>query len=285
MPNSDPDYGGFPICVTIPAKTMIAQVEFYYIEEEQWIMISRSLFRIPTSNFLSVIFTGDVSLTQRLRQCGAWQKPWQNKGHGIVREATLLHYSRVHPTWHTYYTCFRASRIQTPLLRCLQNTFICSRKNLRLPITMSLSSKTTLHRLSFLVRNFWNLTHSLLTLNLLAFNNRLARVSPADIHRWSTISTPYGAVASNDFAISPVNVAHYDVLAYAIERSGPFFDKCSSEPLPPGDYGWYWLGKCHSMTVWYVFMDLPKSRQRIFPEASSAHRDQLSTGNNAGRSQ
>lgn len=33
MPNSDPDYGGFPICVTIPAKTMLAEVEFYYIEE------------------------------------------------------------------------------------------------------------------------------------------------------------------------------------------------------------------------------------------------------------
>ncbi|KPM46190.1 hypothetical protein AK830_g279 [Neonectria ditissima] len=32
MPNDDPDYGGFPICVTIPANTMIAEVEFYHIE-------------------------------------------------------------------------------------------------------------------------------------------------------------------------------------------------------------------------------------------------------------
>ncbi|KFZ18015.1 hypothetical protein V501_01402 [Pseudogymnoascus sp. VKM F-4519 (FW-2642)] len=27
MPNEEPDYGGFPICVTIPARTMIAEVE------------------------------------------------------------------------------------------------------------------------------------------------------------------------------------------------------------------------------------------------------------------
>jgi hypothetical protein len=33
MPNEDPDYGGFPICVTIPARTMIAEVEFYSIDE------------------------------------------------------------------------------------------------------------------------------------------------------------------------------------------------------------------------------------------------------------
>ena len=32
MPNEDPDYGGFPICVTIPARTMIAEVEVYSIE-------------------------------------------------------------------------------------------------------------------------------------------------------------------------------------------------------------------------------------------------------------
>ena len=34
MPNEDPDYGGFPICVTIPASTMIAEVEVYSLEEE-----------------------------------------------------------------------------------------------------------------------------------------------------------------------------------------------------------------------------------------------------------
>lgn len=33
MPNEDPDYGGFPICVTIPARTMIAEIEFYSLEE------------------------------------------------------------------------------------------------------------------------------------------------------------------------------------------------------------------------------------------------------------
>lgn len=31
MPNEDPDYGGFPICVTIPARTMISEVTFYNI--------------------------------------------------------------------------------------------------------------------------------------------------------------------------------------------------------------------------------------------------------------
>jgi len=34
MPNENPDYGGFPICVTIPARTMIAEVEVYSLEED-----------------------------------------------------------------------------------------------------------------------------------------------------------------------------------------------------------------------------------------------------------
>ncbi|KAH7467662.1 hypothetical protein FOMA001_g14943 [Fusarium oxysporum f. sp. matthiolae] len=33
MPNEDPDYGGFPISVTVPARTMIAEVTFYTISE------------------------------------------------------------------------------------------------------------------------------------------------------------------------------------------------------------------------------------------------------------
>jgi hypothetical protein len=34
MPNEDPDYGDFPICVTIPAKTMIAELEVYYLKDD-----------------------------------------------------------------------------------------------------------------------------------------------------------------------------------------------------------------------------------------------------------
>ncbi|EFX02392.1 beta-galactosidase [Grosmannia clavigera kw1407] len=34
MPNDDPDYGGFPIAVTIPARTCIAEVEAYWVQEE-----------------------------------------------------------------------------------------------------------------------------------------------------------------------------------------------------------------------------------------------------------
>lgn len=33
MPNEEPDYGGFPICVTIPARTMIAELEVYDVED------------------------------------------------------------------------------------------------------------------------------------------------------------------------------------------------------------------------------------------------------------
>jgi hypothetical protein len=33
MPNEDPDYGGFPISVTIPGRTMIAEVTFYSITQ------------------------------------------------------------------------------------------------------------------------------------------------------------------------------------------------------------------------------------------------------------
>ncbi|KAL8337528.1 hypothetical protein RB598_006429 [Gaeumannomyces tritici] len=34
MLGPDPDYGGFPSCVTVPAKTMIAELSFYHLEEE-----------------------------------------------------------------------------------------------------------------------------------------------------------------------------------------------------------------------------------------------------------
>ncbi|KAL4969912.1 glycoside hydrolase superfamily [Aspergillus stella-maris] len=34
MPNDDPDYGGFPIAVTIPARTCIAEVEAYTVSEK-----------------------------------------------------------------------------------------------------------------------------------------------------------------------------------------------------------------------------------------------------------
>lgn len=35
MPNDDPDYGGFPIAVTIPARTCIAEVEAYWVKEDE----------------------------------------------------------------------------------------------------------------------------------------------------------------------------------------------------------------------------------------------------------
>lgn len=33
MPNDDPDYGGLPIAVTVPAKTCIAKIEAYWVAE------------------------------------------------------------------------------------------------------------------------------------------------------------------------------------------------------------------------------------------------------------
>jgi hypothetical protein len=35
MPSADPDYGGFPISVTIPARTMIAEAEAYALEDDE----------------------------------------------------------------------------------------------------------------------------------------------------------------------------------------------------------------------------------------------------------
>jgi hypothetical protein len=35
MLNDDPDYSGFPIAITIPAKTMIAELEFYELDENE----------------------------------------------------------------------------------------------------------------------------------------------------------------------------------------------------------------------------------------------------------
>lgn len=34
MPSQNPDYGGFPICVTVPARTMIAELELYSLDEK-----------------------------------------------------------------------------------------------------------------------------------------------------------------------------------------------------------------------------------------------------------
>jgi len=34
MPNENPDYGGFPICVTIPSRTMIAELEVYHLGDD-----------------------------------------------------------------------------------------------------------------------------------------------------------------------------------------------------------------------------------------------------------
>jgi hypothetical protein len=34
MPNEEPDYGGFPICVTVPSDTMIAECEVYSLSEK-----------------------------------------------------------------------------------------------------------------------------------------------------------------------------------------------------------------------------------------------------------
>ena len=38
MPNEEPDYGGFPICVTVPARTMVAEVEVYSLEEDSGVL-------------------------------------------------------------------------------------------------------------------------------------------------------------------------------------------------------------------------------------------------------
>lgn len=35
MPNEEPDYGGFPICVTIPARTAVAEAEPYALEDDE----------------------------------------------------------------------------------------------------------------------------------------------------------------------------------------------------------------------------------------------------------
>lgn len=35
MPNDDPDYGGFPIAVTILARIGIAEVEAYWVAEDE----------------------------------------------------------------------------------------------------------------------------------------------------------------------------------------------------------------------------------------------------------
>ncbi|KAK0237481.1 hypothetical protein EDD85DRAFT_545371 [Armillaria nabsnona] len=71
---------------------------------------------------------------------------------------------------------------------------------------------------------------------VVAFNQRLTPLTSALVHRWMSLLNSYTA----PFHLYPVTVRCMGIMAYAITHNGgPPIPEQSTDPLPPGDYGWY----------------------------------------------
>ncbi|KAJ7440279.1 hypothetical protein B0H11DRAFT_2253042 [Mycena galericulata] len=66
-------------------------------------------------------------------------------------------------------------------------------------------------------------------------NQNLTPVTMATLQRWVNLMAGDPTV----FCICPVNVEPYGIMSYSISPSGRFIDPDSTDPLLPGNYGWY----------------------------------------------
>ncbi|KAK0421652.1 hypothetical protein EV421DRAFT_1746872 [Armillaria borealis] len=73
---------------------------------------------------------------------------------------------------------------------------------------------------------------------LFGVNQRRIPISSATIQRWAYLLAPH----SEPFHLRSVTVHQFGIMAYAITPNGPPIPEDSSEPLPPGNYGWYGAG-------------------------------------------
>ncbi|KAK6969157.1 hypothetical protein R3P38DRAFT_2753287 [Favolaschia claudopus] len=77
----------------------------------------------------------------------------------------------------------------------------------------------------------------------MGFNQKVTPVTSALIHRW--VAFLIGDRGPEDpFWLCPVTLASAGIMAYRMVATGPGIDPQSSEPLPPGNYGWYFDSAC-----------------------------------------
>ncbi|KAK0193113.1 hypothetical protein F5146DRAFT_1223119 [Armillaria mellea] len=73
-----------------------------------------------------------------------------------------------------------------------------------------------------------------------AFNQRLTPLTSALVHRWMSLLNSN----TSPLYLYPVTVHRMGIMAYGIRRSGAPIPEQSTDPLPPGDYGWYSTTRC-----------------------------------------
>ncbi|KAK0444578.1 uncharacterized protein EV420DRAFT_1648684 [Desarmillaria tabescens] len=106
---------------------------------------------------------------------------------------------------------------------------------------------------------------------VVAFNQRLIPLTSALVHRWMSLLDPFTA----PFCLFPVTVHRIGIMAYGVRRSsGPPIPEQSTDPLPPGDYGWYlsdrWEHRCLPEAASSI---RPKSFLTMKQTASGGHCD------------
>ncbi|KAJ7768142.1 hypothetical protein DFH07DRAFT_1058382 [Mycena maculata] len=70
---------------------------------------------------------------------------------------------------------------------------------------------------------------------VLGLNQTLTPLSSATLRRWAHLMTGYPP----DLFLCPVQVKIFGIMSYSMSPSGPIIDPQSTDPLPPGNYGWY----------------------------------------------
>ncbi|KAJ7467483.1 hypothetical protein FB451DRAFT_1258682 [Mycena latifolia] len=78
---------------------------------------------------------------------------------------------------------------------------------------------------------------------ILGVNQKFTPVTSATIHRWVDLIVD-DEDESEEFFLCPVTMKSAGIMSYDVERSGPVIEPYSTEPLPPGNYGWYFNREC-----------------------------------------
>ncbi|PBK64092.1 hypothetical protein ARMSODRAFT_979466 [Armillaria solidipes] len=113
-------------------------------------------------------------------------------------------------------------------------------------------------------------SHTVPSKLVVAFNQRLAPLTSALVHRWMSLLNSY----TSPFCLYPVTVHRMGIMAYGIRRSGPPIPERSTDPLPPGDYGWYSTSGCEHRYLPEVTSGMrPKSFLTMKQSASGRHCD------------
>ncbi|KAJ7119479.1 hypothetical protein C8R44DRAFT_788151 [Mycena epipterygia] len=92
----------------------------------------------------------------------------------------------------------------------------------------------------------------------LGINQKMTPVTSATIHRWAEFMND--DFDTEEFFLCPVIVESAGIMRYRVEPSGPAIEPYSTEPLPPGNYGWYFNREC----TWKGVPSLSMIRRRLY---------------------